>query len=94
MSPDSVSTFYYVYVLRSKKDGRWYTGFTGDLRKRFNQHNKGESPYTKGRGPFELIYYEAYRHKADARSREKQIKSGQGRAYLRSRLKRFLTLSG
>ncbi|MEK9201668.1 MAG: GIY-YIG nuclease family protein [Patescibacteria group bacterium] len=94
MSPDSVSTFYYVYVLRSKKDERWYTGFTSDLRKRFKEHNNNENTYTKGRGPFELLYYEAYRNKTDARSREKQLKSGQGKAYVRQRMKRFLTLSG
>ena len=94
MNPDSDSMFYYVYVLRSKKDGMWYTGFTADLRKRFNQHVNNESTFTKGRGPFELIYYEAYRDKTDARSREKQIKSGQGRGYLKRRLKRFLALSG
>jgi len=95
MNPDSVSKFYYVYVLRSQKDGRWYIGFTEDLRKRFKEHNEGKfTSWTKGRGPFELIYYEAYRDKADALSREKQLKSGQGRAYLRQRIKRFLTLSG
>jgi len=93
MNPDSVN-FYYVYILRSKKDGKWYTGFTSDLRKRFYEHNIGESAATKHRGPFELIYYEAYKNRADARSREKQIKSGQGKAYLRQRIKRFLTLSG
>ena len=92
--PDSVTMFYYVYVLQSKKDGKWYTGFTTDLRKRFNQHNNNEGGYTKGRGPFELIYYEAYRNKSDAMSRELQIKSGQGKAYLRQRIKRFLALSG
>jgi len=94
MNPDSVLQFYYVYILRSKKDGGWYIGFTRDLRKRFKEHTRGESTHTKGRGPFELIYYEAYRNNEDARSREKQIKSGQGRAYLRQRMKRFLTLSG
>ena len=94
MNPDSVPTFTYVYVLRSKKSGMWYIGVTGDLRKRFQQHENGESTYTKGRGPFDLIYYEAYRSKDDAWSREKQLKSGPGRAYLKQRIKRFLTLSG
>ena len=94
MNPDSVNKFYYVYVLRSKKNAMWYTGFTIDLRKRFTEHNNGKSTYTKRRGPFELIYYEAYKNKTDARSREKQLKSGQGRAYLKQRINRFLTLSG
>jgi len=86
--------FYYVYVMRSKRDGAWYTGFTADLRKRLKEHNDGKSTYTKGRGPFELVYYEAYRNKQDARSREKQLKSGTGKAYLKQRMRRFLTLSG
>lgn len=86
--------FYYVYVLQSKKNKKWYTGFTADLRKRFNQHNNNMSTYTKGRGPFDLIYFEAYRNQDDARSREKQLKSGPGRAYLKQRIKRFLSLSG
>jgi len=95
MSLDSVPKFYYVYVLRSQKNNRWYIGFTMDLRKRFKEHNEGKyNSWTKGRGPFELIYYEAYRNKTDAQSREKQLKSGQGRVYLKQRIKRFLTLSG
>jgi len=94
MNPDSVSKFYYVYVLRSMKSVMWYAGCTQDLRKRFKEHVDGKSEYTKGRGPYELIYYEAYRNKIDAFSREKQFKSGQGKAYLRQRMKRFLTLSG
>lgn len=94
MNPVSDSMFYYVYVLRSKKSGQWYTGFTADLRKRLNEHNSNINAYTKGRGPFELIYYEAYKHKTDARSREKQLKSGPGKRYLKERLKRFLSLTG
>ena len=50
---------HYVYVLRSKADGLLYTGCTGDLRKRFQQHNDGKVPATHRRAPLELIYYEA-----------------------------------
>ncbi len=86
--------FYYTYVLQSKKDKRWYTGFTADLRKRFKEHNNNMDTYTKNRGPFDLIYYEACRDKQDARSREKYLKSGMGKRYLKNRLKRFLSLTG
>jgi len=48
-----------VYVLKSKKDGKWYTGCTKDLRKRFREHNENRVVSTKGRGPSILIYYEA-----------------------------------
>ncbi|OGI76035.1 excinuclease ABC subunit C [Candidatus Nomurabacteria bacterium RIFCSPHIGHO2_02_FULL_36_29] len=78
--------FYYTYILKSKKDGKIYTGYTKDLRKRLNQHNKGLSLYTKGRGPFELIYYEACLLEDKARSRELFLKSGMGKRYLKNRL--------
>lgn len=86
--------FYYTYIIQSKKDKRWYTGFTVDLRKRFKEHNSNMNIYTKNRGPFELIYYEASKNKTDARSREKYLKSGMGKRYLKNRLKRFLSLTG
>jgi len=64
---------YYTYVLQSKKDKRWYTGTAEDLRKRFKQHNNSEVISTKGRGPFELIYYEACLNQQDAYAREKYL---------------------
>ena len=84
----------YTYVLQSKKDGKWYTGSTVDLRKRFNEHNNGRTLSTQGRGPFELIYYEACLNEQDARAREKYLKSGMGKRYLKNRLKRFRFLTG
>jgi len=81
---------FYTYVLKSEKDGRYYTGFTNNLRKRLWQHSSGKSTYTKGRGPFTLVYYEACKNEEDARSRETYLKSGTGKRYLATRLKRFL----
>ena len=85
---------FYTYILKSIKNGKMYTGYTGDLRKRFKEHNDGKSVYTKGRGPFILIYYEACLDKNDARSRENYLKSGKGKRYVKSRLKRFLFRTG
>jgi len=85
---------FYTYVIQSKKDSKWYTGCTNDLRKRFKQHNDNQVLSTKGRGPFELIYYEACINEADAFAREKYLKSGLGKRYLKNRLKRFLSLTG
>lgn len=85
---------YYTYVQQSKKDGKWYTGFTDNLRKRFKQHNNNKVPATKGGGPFILIYYESCLNEQDARAREKFLKSGMGKRYLKNRLKRFLFLTG
>jgi len=85
---------FYTYVLRSNKNGRLYTGYTSDLRKRFNEHNSRKSEYTKHRGPYELIYYEACIDMSDARARELYLKAGKGKRYLKSRLKRFLFRTG
>jgi len=84
----------YVYVLRSLKDGGLYTGWTNNLRKRFKEHNDGKVKSTKGRCPFILIYYEACINRLDALDREKYLKSGMGKRYIKNRLKRFLSLTG
>ena len=68
---------YYTYVLQSMKDMEFYVGFTKNLKLRFEQHNKGLVESTKHRGPFRLIYYEAYLHESDATKREKYLKSYQ-----------------
>ncbi|MFZ1618525.1 MAG: GIY-YIG nuclease family protein [Flavobacteriales bacterium] len=85
---------FYTYVLKSKKDGKWYTGCTEDRRKRFKEHNDGKVVSTKGRGPFDIIYYEACIDTHDAFTREKYLKTGMGKRYLKNRLKRFLSLTG
>ena len=85
---------FFTYVIQSKKDGRFYTGSTSDLRKRLNEHNTGKVRSTKSRGPFVLIYYEACLDKQDALAREKYLKSGMGKRYLKDRLRRFLSLTG
>lgn len=82
-----VRTFHYVYILRSTSNGDWYTGCTSDLQKRFAEHNDDKSKYTKDRGPYELIYYEASLNKTDAFAREKYLKSGMGKRYIKNRLK-------
>ncbi len=84
---------FYTYVIENKNK-QWYTGYTGDLRKRFNKHNTKKSTYTKYRGPYKLIYYEACLSEEDARSREKYLKSGMGERYIKNRLKHFLSLTG
>ncbi|MBI2613246.1 MAG: GIY-YIG nuclease family protein [Candidatus Levybacteria bacterium] len=86
--------FYYVYILQSLKSNKWYTGYTNELRKRFNQHQENKSTYTKGRGPFNLIYYETSLREEDAIARERYLKSGMGKRYLKNRLKRSLSLTG
>jgi putative endonuclease len=85
---------YYIYVMQSMKDKQFYTGFTRDLQNRLREHNAGRVSSTKKRGPFELIYYEACLNEQDCLAREKYLKSGMGKRYLKNRLKRFLSLTG
>ena len=84
----------YVYVIQSEKDGRFYTDLTDNLRKRFEKHNNNKVTSTKDRTPLKMIYYEACINRQDARLREKYLKSGMGKRYLKNRLKRFLSLTG
>lgn len=77
---------YYTYILKSKKDGLLYIGFTKNLKKRFSNHNKGLITATKARKPLELVYYEACLSKEKAIKREKYFKTGFGRRFLKSRI--------
>ena len=94
MNPVRETTMWYVYLLQNKKNKRWYTGCTRDLRKRFREHTEELVPSTKGRGPFMLICYEACLDKDDAFARERYLKTGMGKSYLKNRMKRFLSLTG
>ncbi|MCA9371557.1 GIY-YIG nuclease family protein [Candidatus Woesebacteria bacterium] len=67
---------YYVYILRSEKDHKLYTGYTTDVKKRIAFHNDGMNTSTRSRRPLKLIYYEAYTSELDARRRERFLKSG------------------
>jgi putative endonuclease len=82
---------YYTYVLQSEKDGNLYTGFTKDLKLRFEQHNDGLVESTRHRRPLRLIYYEACLCRDDALRREKYLKSFHGKGFLRRMLKSYLT---
>jgi len=83
--------FYYVYVLKSLKDKKNYTGYAENLKLRFEQHKKGKVESTRNRRPFVLIYYEACLNQKDATHREKYFKSYHGKMFLRNRLKSYLT---
>lgn len=81
---------YYVYVLLSTKDRRFYVGFTTDLKHRLQQHARGEVTSTKHRRPLKLIFYEYFVNKQDAKSRETFLKSGFGKRELKKALKQTL----
>ena len=82
---------YYTYVLKSAKDGAFYTGYTKDLKLRFEEHRKGAVESTKDRRPLKLVYYEACLNQQDATHREKYLKTHLGKMFLKNRLKSYLT---
>jgi len=82
---------YYTYILQSKKDGLFYTGYTKDLKLRFEEHNRGRIDSTRDRRPLRLVYYEACIHRDDATKREKYLKSYHGKMFIKKRLKSYLT---
>ena len=86
-----ISKYFYVYVLRSLKDRFFYVGFTHDLIRRLDSHNKGEMNSTKNRTPLILVYWEGCLHLSDATKREKYLKSSWGKRYIKNRLKNYLT---
>ena len=71
-----------VYILRSIKDHKRYIGMTGNLDRRFREHNAGFVVSTKNRRPLEIIYTEEFETKKEAADREHFFKSGIGREYL------------
>ena len=82
---------YYTYVLQSDKDNKFYTGYTKNLKLRFDEHQKGKVESTKNRIPFKLVYYEACLNQQDATHREKYLKTYHGKSFIRKRVKSYLT---
>ncbi len=85
---------YYFYVLRFKKSGKLYKGYTSDLKRRIKEHLCGNSVFTSQNGNFDLIFYEAFINKKDAQEAEKYFKSGHGREVLKDKLKNYLEEKG
>ena len=86
--------YYYVYVLKSEINNLWYTGYTADLKNRLLLHNEGKVESTKNRRPLKLIYFEGCLNQQDATRREKYLKSGNGKIYLKSRMRNYINPTG
>jgi predicted GIY-YIG superfamily endonuclease len=65
---------YYVYIIKSLKSGKIYTGISKNPEKRLREHNKGDSKFTKGHRPWVLVYKEFVGDRRKARLREKELK--------------------
>lgn len=84
---------YYVYLLKSKREEvkNIYIGFTSDLKRRMDQHHSGVTYSTRQLLPVELVYYEAYKSKVDAKTRERALKwHGKALGQLKKRLEKSL----
>jgi len=77
---------YRVYVLENR-DGRFYVGVTDDVVRRVGQHNSGQSQWTKGRGPWSVVWQSQELTLTEARKLENRLKR-QGRG------KGFYTITG
>ena len=82
---------YYVYVLRNP-EGRLYIGFSTNLQKRVHEHQINEGGWTRGRGPWELVYYETFKYRFEALRRERNLKRGKSNKELRSMLNKNSTV--
>ena len=69
---------YYVYVLRSLRDGKLYTGVTSDIDRRIREHNAGKTRSLRGRRPLVLAYWEPHPSKVQALARERYLKTPEG----------------
>jgi len=78
---------YYVYVISSESKKYIYVGLTNDVSRRFNEHNKGLNKTTKPDRPFKLILTENHNSRSEARDREKYLKSGSGKEFLKKLIK-------
>ena len=82
---------FYTYVLKSKADGKFYTGFTNNLENRINEHNLGRVTSTSRRIPLEIVYFEFCYNIKDAIHREKYLKTTYGKRYICNRLKNYFS---
>ena len=78
---------FYVYILFSLKDGKFYIGYSNNLKRRIEEHKLGKVKSTRNRLPVKLLWYEAYFTKKETLLREKYLKSSDGKKDIRRRLK-------
>ena len=82
---------HYVYLIECQDDGSWYIGYSSDLKRRINDHLSGNGCRTTSmKKNWRLIYYESYLDKNDALGREKFLKGGSGRRFLKKQLVNYL----
>ncbi|MCH7773845.1 MAG: GIY-YIG nuclease family protein [Bacteroidetes bacterium] len=78
---------YFVYAIKSIYRNYIYVGMTNEVERRFDEHNTGKNKTTRPYKPFKLFYSEKFRTRTEARKREKYLKSGIGKEFLKSLIK-------
>ena len=71
---------FFVYILKSLKDGKFYTGSTGNIKDRLQRHYEGRVKSTRNRRPLKLVYFEKFDNRSEAVKREMYLKSLEGGA--------------
>jgi putative endonuclease len=75
---------FFVYIIKSEVDGRFYKGLTANLERRIKEHNSTKTKSTKAYIPWVLVYKEEFQTRKEARDKEKYFKSGIGRDYIKN----------
>ncbi|MEQ8715812.1 MAG: GIY-YIG nuclease family protein [Cyclobacteriaceae bacterium] len=75
---------YYVYAIQSETRNYIYIGLTNNLERRLSEHSGGKNKTTRAYKPFKLIYSELFETRVEARNKEKYLKTGVGRAFLKT----------
>ncbi|MFZ6036422.1 MAG: GIY-YIG nuclease family protein [Patescibacteria group bacterium] len=80
---EPIANMYVTYAIKSQTKKYLYVGLTNNLTRRLKEHNQGQNKTTRPYRPFKLVLQETYQSRIEARKREKQLKSGYGREYLK-----------
>ena len=78
---------FFLYILQSQRNRKYYVGTTKDTKGRLNQHNRGVGKSTRSSRPWRLIYTEEYNSRSEAVGREKRIKNQKSRSYIENLLR-------
>jgi putative endonuclease len=85
---------FYVYILRSLLNARFYVGHSDDLARRVKEHNLGMCHYTRHWRPWELVYIEPFQMRTEAMKRERDIKRRKSRKYILGLVARYARQEG
>jgi len=72
----------YVYILQSETTGRYYIGSALNVKNRLLLHNSGRVPSTRGRGPWKLVFNQAFNTKRESQSVEFKLKKKKSKVIL------------